>query len=63
MNDPEIQSILEDAGYSYDPVSEQFFARTESEEAVYELEEVAGELEIPVDDLMRWQEEQAQADL
>lgn len=63
MNDMEIQSLLEDAGYRYDTASGQFLALgAHEDDEAFNPDEVADELEIPLDDLVRWQEEQGHAD-
>jgi hypothetical protein len=61
MNDVEIESLLEDAGYQFDPVAGQYLSISSEDEA-YNSEDVADTLEIPLEDLMRWEEEQRQAD-
>ncbi len=53
--------MLDDAGYQFDPVAGQYVALASEDEA-YNSEDVADQLEIPLDDLTRWEEEQRQAD-
>jgi hypothetical protein len=62
MNDVEVQSLLEEAGYRYDVVSGQFCCDLPVEGEVHELQDVSEELEIPLDDLIRWHEEQGHND-
>ncbi len=56
MNDVELESLLEEAGYRYDPVSERYVVT--DDETEYTTEEVADQLEIPLEDLVRWEAEQ-----
>lgn len=59
MQDLEINSLLEEAGYRYDPTSGRYIELSESDEPLdYATEEIADQLEIPVDDLLRWESEQ-----
>jgi len=62
MNDIEIESLLEEAGYRYAPATGRYaFIDTAAEDAEdYATEDVADQLEIPVEDLLRWEQEQAQ---
>jgi hypothetical protein len=62
MNDAELESLLDDAGYSYDVTSGQFVVRESREVEMYNAQDVADQLEIPIDDMIRWQEEQGHAD-
>jgi hypothetical protein len=62
MNDVEVQNLLEVAGYRYDAVSRQFCCDSPVEGEIHDLEEVSDELEIPLDDLIRWHEEQGHND-
>jgi hypothetical protein len=62
MNDTEIESLLDDAGYGYDLASGQFVTQTLEEVEIRSPQDVADELEIPVDDLIRWVEEQNHSD-
>ena len=60
MNDIEIESLLEEAGYRYMPASGRYaFADTSDEDQDYPTEDVADQLNIPVEDLLRWEQEQA----
>jgi hypothetical protein len=62
MNDVEIASLLDDAGYRYDPLAGLFFVAASRDDETYNAEDVADQLEIPLDDLIRWQQEQGHAD-
>jgi hypothetical protein len=62
MNDTEIESLLEDAGYGYDLASGQFITQTSQETEIHSPKDVADELDIPVDDIIRWVQEQNHAD-
>lgn len=62
MNDVEIESLLEDAGYGYDLATGQFVTASEDEAEIRSPQDVAEELEIPVDDLIRWVQEQNHTD-
>lgn len=56
MNDVELESLLEEAGYQYDPINERYI--TAGDETEFTTEEVADQLEIPLEDLLRWEAEQ-----
>ena len=61
MNDVEIESLLEEAGYRYDTVSGRYVevaADAVEEAADYATEDIADQLSIPVEDLLRWEQEQ-----
>ena len=59
MNDVELESLLSEAGYQFDPVTGQYVDTSdEAGETVYDSEQVADQLEIPLEDLQRWEEEQ-----
>ncbi len=58
MNDVEIESLLEEAGYRFNPASGRYDAGEGEEAMDMAAEDVADLLEIPVDDLERWQLEQ-----
>jgi hypothetical protein len=63
MNDVEIDSLLDEAGYRFDTVSGRYMDLEPVDDAEdYATEEIAGQLQIPVDDLLRWEEEQTAAD-
>jgi hypothetical protein len=62
MNDLEIESLLEESGYHYDLLSGLYLGPDGEEADFFDTEEVAGELEIPFDDLSRWETLQRHAD-
>ena len=57
MNDVELESLISEAGYQFDPATGQYID-TSDEETVYDSEQVADQLEIPLEDLQRWEEQQ-----
>lgn len=59
MNDVEIESLLNEAGYEYDVASRGYspLGADEDTEVIASLD-VSDELQIPLDDLLRWEEEQ-----
>ncbi len=66
MQDVEIESLLEDAGYAFNTTTGRYdvIAATGDDDAEgYDQgsEEVADILEIPLEDLQRWEEEQREA--
>ena len=60
MFDQEIASLLEDAGYQFDPSTGLYRAVTGAaeDESDHSSEFIADELGIPLDDLIRWEGEQ-----
>jgi 3-polyprenyl-4-hydroxybenzoate decarboxylase len=60
MNDVELQSLLEEAGYRYMPATGRYVVADAAQEDAedYATEDVADQLEIPVEDLLRWEQEQ-----
>lgn len=62
MNDVELESLLDDAGYRYDIIAGVFLTEAPQEVETYSAEDVADQLEIPLDDMIRWQQEQRHAD-
>lgn len=60
MLDQEIQSLLEDAGYRFNPASGSYVSSIPAgeDDAEHGSEYVADELGIPLDDLQRWEIEQ-----
>ncbi len=59
MNDVEIESLLTEAGYRYDPLSGRYDVLDAADgEENFPTEDVADQLEIPLDDLLRWEQEQ-----
>jgi hypothetical protein len=61
MNDVEIVSLLEDAGYRFDAANGRYVVIGGGTESAGSSEEVADQLEIPIDDLLRWEDEQREA--
>jgi hypothetical protein len=65
MNDLEIDSLLVQAGYLYEPVSGRYRSEAGSDDESlaedFATEDVADQLQIPVEDLLRWEEEQSAA--
>ena len=63
MIDEEISSLIEEAGYRFDPEvgRYQVFAGAGVDETDHSPEFIADELGIPLDDLERWQQEQSPA--
>ncbi len=60
MIDEEITSLLEDAGYQFNPANgryDVFSGATAGEEGGHSTEFVADELGIPAEDLQRWEVE------
>ena len=65
MQDVEIESLLEEAGYQYNPVSGRYDivgAGEDDETADQGSEDIADILEIPLEDLERWEAEQREQD-
>jgi hypothetical protein len=60
MFDQEIASLLEDAGYQFDPSTGlyQVIAGAAEGEGDHSSEYIADELGIPLEDLIRWEGEQ-----
>lgn len=65
MQDVEIESLLEEAGYAFNTVSGRYDivnAGEDDEVADQSSEDIADILEIPLEDLQRWEQEQLEAD-
>jgi hypothetical protein len=59
MNDVEIESLLSEAGYRYNPASARYdTVEGDEDQGDLATEDVADQLEIPVEDLLRWEQEQ-----
>ena len=59
MQDVELESLLQEAGYSYDSATGRYrTADADDADVDYATEDVADQLEIPIDDLVRWEQEQ-----
>ena len=62
MQDVELESLLTEAGYVYVPASGRYQAADAVDGDVdYASEDIADQLEIPIDDLLRWEQEQTGA--
>ena len=63
MIDAEITSLLEDAGYQFDPTTGLYRAVTGAAEGEsdHSSEYISDELGIPLEDLVRWEGEQSPA--
>ncbi len=60
MQDVELESLLEEAGYQFDVATGRYRTSDAAEQDVdYATEDVADQLEIPIDDLVRWEQEQS----
>ncbi len=63
MNDVELESLLTEAGYQYDPITGQYTEVVNaSVDSVFASEQIADELEIPLEDLQRWESLQQAGD-
>lgn len=65
MQDVEIESLLVEAGYTYNPLSGRYeIVNANADDEVFDQssEDVADILEIPHEDLQRWEAEQTEAD-
>jgi hypothetical protein len=59
MEDVELESLIQEAGYQFDPTIGRYIVTGASEGDVdYATEDIADQLEIPIDDLVRWEQEQ-----
>jgi hypothetical protein len=59
MQDVELESLLQEAGYQFVPTTGRYVTADAQESDVdYATEDIADQLEIPIDDLMRWEQEQ-----
>ncbi len=62
MQDVEVESLVQHAGYRFDPMIGRYVVTDSAEDDVdYPTEDVAEQLGIPMDDLIRWEEEQVNA--
>lgn len=60
MQDVELESLLTEAGYVYVPATGRYQAADAADGDVdYPTEDIADQLEIPIDDLVRWEQEQS----
>jgi hypothetical protein len=62
MQDVEIESLLQEAGYTFNPASRLYETGQGEDAAEQDSETVADILEIPLDDLQRWEAEQQEVD-
>ena len=62
MQDVEIESLVQDAGYRFDPMIGRYVVIDATDDDVdYPTEDVSDQLGIPVEDLIRWEQEQVTA--
>ena len=62
MQDVELESLIQEAGYVYVPATGRYQTADATDGDVdYATEDVADQLEIPIDDLVRWEQEQVDA--
>ena len=62
MNDLEIENLLSIAGYQYDLGAGGYVQEDAEESDYFGSEEIADSLEIPLDDLLRWEAQLRHAD-
>jgi hypothetical protein len=61
MQDVELECLLQQAGYQFVPSTGRYMTADADEQDVdYATEDVADQLEIPIEDLMRWEQEQVE---
>ncbi len=59
MQDVELESLLQEAGYQFNPTIGRYATTDAQEQDVdYATQDVADQLEIPIEDLLRWEQEQ-----
>ena len=59
MQDVELESLIQEAGYQFDPATGRYRTTDAADEDVdYATEDIADQLEIPIEDLLRWEQEQ-----
>ena len=59
MEDVELESLIQEAGYQFDPAIGRYVVTGSTEGDVdYATEDIADQLEIPIEDLVRWEQEQ-----
>ena len=62
MQDVEVESLITEAGYRFAPATGRYeLLDADDDELDYPTEDVADQLGIPVDDLIRWEEQQVAA--
>ncbi len=63
MEDVELESLIQEAGYQFDPtIGRYLVAGSEDGDVDYSTEDIADQLEIPIEDLIRWEQEQTKAE-
>jgi hypothetical protein len=63
MQDVELESLIQEAGYQFVPSTGRYVALDAAEgESDYPTEDIADQLEIPIEDLIRWEQEQTGGD-
>jgi hypothetical protein len=59
MQDVELESLIQEAGYQFDPSTGRYRTADATDEDVdYASQDIADQLEIPIEDLLRWEQEQ-----
>jgi hypothetical protein len=61
MQDVELESLIQEAGYMFVPATGRYVtadADASESDIDYATEDIADQLEIPIDDLVRWEQEQ-----
>ncbi len=62
MGNVELESLIQEAGYQFDPTIGRYVVSGSDEADVdYTTEDIADQLEIPIEDLIRWEQEQVDA--
>ncbi len=63
MENVEIESVLEEAGFLYDIGAHRFVSdNSEDTDECYEAQDIADALDIPLEDLARWEQLQQHRD-
>jgi hypothetical protein len=59
MQDIELEGLIQEAGYAFVPATGRYVTTDAGEADVdYASEDIADQLEIPIEDLLRWEQEQ-----
>jgi hypothetical protein len=59
MEDVELESLIQEAGYQFDAATGRYIVTGATDGDVdYATEDIADQLEIPIEDLVRWEQEQ-----
>ena len=62
MQDVEVESLIAEAGYRFEPATGRYqLVDGEGDDTDYPTEDIADQLGIPVDDLIRFEEQQVAA--